>query len=123
MSRFTCQQVRDLVKARGHYLTAGCSAESEVVRGLTESVDGYILRVGFAEYISQMLDQVAKVPVSWCMLGWPDGRVFDGAEAEKPRQPVQHYIRKHCCRHKVYHDLPYVVEARLGVGQVVVRFL
>ena len=102
---------------------AGCALEAEVVVGLTQDIDRYILDVGFAEYISQMLDQVAKVPISWCMLGWPDGRVFDGAEAERSTQPVQRYIRKHCCNHKIYHDLPHVVEARLGVGQVVVRYL
>jgi hypothetical protein len=118
---FTCQQIRDLVKTRGHYLMAGLDPGEAVVVGLTATRDEYLARVGLATYLSQMLDDVATMSMRHCVLGWPDGRVEMG-NLLRPRQdrarPVQKYLRE-----KYHQDLPYAVEVRLGVGHVVVRFL
>ena len=118
---FTCQQIRDLVRTRGHYLMAGCEPGAAVVVELSKARDEYLADVGLGTYLSQMLDDVATISMRHCVLGWPDGRVAMGnllRPVGDRARPVQRYLRR-----KYGEDLPYAVEVRLGVGQVVVRFL
>lgn len=111
---FTCQQVRDLVKARGHYLMAGISPQHPTVFDLRQQRDAYIEKVGLSTYLSQMLDNIAQVPVDKCILGWEDGQVMEFAgQAE----PVQRHIKRHFAQ-----DLPFVVETN-RCGWVEAKFL
>jgi hypothetical protein len=111
---FSCQQMRDLVRARGHYLMAGMLPDHPVVAGLKQQRDGYIRCVGLAAYLSQMLGEIASCPVSNCVLGWDDGRILDNFNFPIS---VQRFIRAHYSN-----DLPYVVEVNWD-GRVVARFL
>lgn len=102
---FTCQQMRDVVRARGHYLEAGVGRDNEVVKGLKLARNTYLEEAGLATYLSQMLDRYATEKVRFCVLGWDDGRVLDGAGCTQPGWSVQRFVRTY------YHnDLPFVVE-------------
>ena len=111
---FTCQQIRDLVKAKGHYLMAGMSPQHPTVVNLRQQRDAYIEKVGLPTYLSQMLDDIAQVPIGKCILGWEDGRVMEFAGQAAP---VQRHIRQYFAR-----DLPFVVEAN-WCGRVEAKFL
>lgn len=112
---FSCQQMRDLVRARGHYLMAGMLPDHPVVEGLRQQRDIYIRYVGLAAYLSQMLGEIASCPLSNCMMGWDDGRVLDNFNC--PHLSVQRFIR--AC---YSNDLPYVVEANWD-GRIIAKFL
>ncbi len=113
---FNCQQIRDVVRTRAHYIMAGCPPDTPIIVELTQKRDEYLKQVGLATYLSQMLGKVAPLSIRFCVLGWPDGRIVDSFD--QPKCLVQHYIRKH------YHDdLPYAVEAQIGVGHVIAKFL
>jgi hypothetical protein len=118
---FTCQQMRDIVCTRAHYIRAGCALDHPLLLELRAARDAYAKRFGLATYLSQMLDGFATTSMRHCVLGWEDGRVEQGNVLRPIRdraRRVQDYIRE-----KYHRDLPYAVEVHLGVGLVEVRYL
>jgi hypothetical protein len=118
---FGAQEIRDVVKCRAHLIeVAGFPRNHVIIITLTQIRDHYISRVGMPAYLSQMLGDIAKIPIRMCKLIWEDGNTFDGKlELERSDMAVQHFIRKH---YRI-HTLPYVIEAHLGVEQVQTRYL
>jgi len=113
---FNCQQIRDVVRTRAHYIMAGCPPDAPIIVELTQKRDEYLALVGLPTYLSQMLGKIATLSIRFCVMEWMDGRIID--TFDQPKCPIQQYIRKH------YHDdLPYTVEAHVGMGHVIAKFL
>ena len=110
-NEFTCRQIRDVVRTRGHYLQAGAGPDNQIVEGLKRARDTYRADVGLSTYLSQMLGKCATEKMRFCALGWDDGRVLYGAGCTYPEWTAQRYIRTY------YHnDLPFVVEVATENG-------
>jgi hypothetical protein len=116
-----CQQIRDIVKARGHLLCDGHTLESSLVQGLGFLRDEYRVRVGKESYVSQMLGEMERCAMEMCTLTWPGGRQVIGNRLRRSIQAQRCYtwIVENCgCD-----DLPFMVEAHLCAEHTAVRFL
>jgi hypothetical protein len=83
--------IRDILKTRAHLLRAGIPPDFVAVETLTIIIDHYKGRVGLTTYLSQMLGEMANVPVSDCALYWMTGERIATPVSE---QPVQRFIKR-----------------------------
>ena len=92
LSVFKAQEIRNILKSKAHCLRAGFPSDNTIISVLDEIRDDYVRRVGLATYLSQMLGDLANVPVQNCAF-------FD--ESERPivvhpdgngQQPVHRFV-------------------------------
>jgi hypothetical protein len=120
--KLTCRQIRDVVKARGLLLDDSHDDGDSSVVALTHQIEDYVAGVGLPTYVSQMLGDAEKCSIKMCSLYWPDGRVFHGSvevAATNRGCRVLVWILENCRPDNV----PYKVEAHLGVDLTAVRYL
>jgi hypothetical protein len=105
---FRAREIRDILKSKAHCLRAGFPSDNMIISIFDEILVGYVKRVGLATYLSQMLGDLANVPVQNCAF-------FD--ESEQPvevhlngngQQPVQRFV----ARQLGPENLPFRVDIR-----------
>lgn len=88
----TTADVRDVLKTRAHLLRVGVPFEYAAVVTLTIIIDHYRHKVGLPKYLSEMLGEMANVPVKDCRLYWQSGeRVPVSGDGG---QPVLRFLRR-----------------------------
>ena len=94
LSVFEARGIRHILRSKAHCLGAGFPVDHMIISVFDGIRDGYVKRVGLATYLSQMLGDLANVPVQNCAF-------FD--ESEQPvevhlsgngRQPVQRFVAR-----------------------------
>ena len=93
-SIFGAKEVRDVLKNKAHCLRAGFPPDHIIIATFDEIRDQYILRVGLPTYLSQMLGDLATVPVLYCQFYAEDGRPIEFHLNGNHNQPVQRFIAK-----------------------------
>jgi hypothetical protein len=121
LSIFRAQEVRNILRSKAHCLRAGFPLDHMIISVFHEILDDYKERVGLATYLSQMLGDLANIPVQNCAF-------FD--ESEHPievhlnsngQQPVQRFIAQQFGRK----NLPFRVDVRrqLDSSRIETRYL
>ncbi len=120
-SVFGAKEIRDVLKSREHCLKAGFPPNHIIIATLNEIRDHYVSRVGLPTYLSQMLGELAKVPVQHCALYDAAGQQLQLDFKSSQHQPIQRFI----ARQFSVGNLPYRIEARResAPDQVEVRYL
>jgi len=120
-SIFGAKEVRDVLKNKAHCLRAGFPPDHIIITTFDEIRDNYILRVGLRTYLSQMLGEVATVPVQYCKLYTESCRCIELNLNGSHNQPVQRFIAKQFGKN----NLPFKIEARKDPhsDRVEVRYL
>jgi len=120
-SIFGAKEVRDVLKNKAHCLRAGFPPNHIIITTFDEIRDNYILRVGLRTYLSQMLGEVATVPMQYCKLYTGSCRCIELNLNGSHNQPVQRFIAKQFGKDK----LPFKVEVRKDPhsDRVEVRYL
>jgi hypothetical protein len=120
-SIFGAKEIRDVLKNKAHCLRAGFPPDHLIIQTFDEIRDHYILRVGLRTYLSQMLGEVATVPMQYCKLYTESCRCIALSLNGDHNQPVQRFIAKHFERD----NLPFKVEVRRDPqsDRVEVRYL
>lgn len=88
----TTADVRDVLKCRAHLLRVGVPFEYAAVVTLTIIIDHYRHKVGLPKYLSEMLGEMANVPVKDCRLYWQSGERIETPAASE--QPVLRFLRR-----------------------------
>ncbi len=107
-SIFGAKEIRDILKNKAHCLRAGFPPDHIIITTFDEIRDNYILRVGLRTYLSQMLGEVATVPMQYCKLYTESCRCIELNMNGNHNQPVQRFIAKQFGRD----NLPFKVEVR-----------
>ncbi len=120
-SVFGAKEIRDVLKNKAHCLRAGFPLDHIIIRTLDEIRDYYLLRVGMPTYLSQMLGELATVPMQYCRLYTEDCRRIAINLNGSHKQPLQRFI----ARWFAVDNLPFKVEVRRrpGSDRVEVRYL
>jgi hypothetical protein len=120
-SIFGAKEIRDVLKSKAHCLRAGFPPDHVIITTFNEIRDHYILRVGLPTYLSQMLGDVATVPMQYCQFYAEDGRPVKIDLNGNHYQPVQRFIAKRFGKD----NLPFKVEVHRASnpGRVEVRYL
>jgi hypothetical protein len=105
-SIFGAKEIRDVLKNKAHCLRAGFPPNHIIIQTFDEIRDHYILRVGLRTYLSQMLGEVATVPMQYCKLYTASSRCIELSLNGNHNQPVQRFIAKQFGRD----SLPFKVE-------------
>lgn len=103
---FGAKEIRDVLKSRAHCLRAGFSFQHIIISTLNEIRNHYILKVGLPTYLSQMLGEVAKVPIQHCLLFDSNDQPIALDLNHNPRQPLQRFI----VHRFQWDELPYRIE-------------
>jgi len=121
LSVFGAKEIRDVLKSKAHCLRAGFPLDHIIIKTLDEIRDHYIVRVGLPTYLSQMLGELATVPMQYCRLYTEDSRRIEINLNGSHKQPVQRFI----ARWFEAGNLPFRVEVRRrpGSDRVEVRYL
>jgi hypothetical protein len=109
-SIFGAKEIRDVLKNKAHCLRAGFPADHIIIRTFNEIRDHYILRVGLPTYLSQMLGELATVPIKHCKLYTEDCRCIKFSLDGNHNQSLQRFIAKQFGKN----DLPFKVEVCRG---------
>lgn len=115
---FGAREVRDVLKCRAHCLRAGFTVTDPVIFHLNQIRSYYLVRVGLATYLSEMLGNVATSPIHKCALYDLAGRPVKLDFAARPDQPLQKYIADKF----LWDEIPARVEVSKA-GRVEVRYL
>jgi hypothetical protein len=120
-SIFGAKEIRDVLKNKAHCLRAGFPLDHVIITTFNEIRDHYILRVGLPTYLSQMLGDLATVPMQYCKLYTEGCRPIEINLNGSHNQPVQRFIAKWFGKD----NLPFKVEVRKesNPGRVEVRYL
>jgi hypothetical protein len=120
-SVFGAKEIRDVLKNKAHCLRAGFPLDHIIIKTLDEIRDHYIVRVGLPTYLSQMLGELATVPIQYCRLYTEDSQRIEISLNGSHKQPVQRFI----ARWFEADDLPFKVEVRIrpGSDRVETRYL
>jgi hypothetical protein len=121
LSVFKAREIRNILKSKAHCLRAGFPLDHVIISVFDEILGGYVKRVGLATYLSQMLGDLANIPVQNCAF-------FD--EMEQPievplngngQQPVQRFAARQFGRK----NLPFRVDIRrrLDSSRIETRYL
>ena len=89
---FQAPEIRDLLKTKAHLLRAGLPADHVVIETFSQIVAVYRRRVGLATYLSQMLDNLANVPVGECTLYTAENERIDCDSYGDKIQPIQKFL-------------------------------
>jgi len=93
-SIFGAREIRDVLKNKAHCLRAGFPPDHIIITTFNEIRDYYLLRVGLPTYLSQMLGELATVPMRDCRLYGEDCRRIEISLNGSHNQPVQRFIAK-----------------------------
>ena len=120
-SIFGAREIRDVLKNKAHCLRAGFPPHHIIIQTFDEIRDHYILRVGLRTYLSQMLGEVATVPMQYCRLYTAGCRCIEINLDGNHNQPVQRFIAKWFGKE----NLPFKVEVgrEENPGKVETRYL
>jgi hypothetical protein len=91
---FGAKEIRDVLKNKAHCLRAGFPPDHVIIATFDEIRDHYLLRVGMRTYLSQMLGELAIVPIRDCTLYAEDGHRILITLNGNHNQPVQRFIAK-----------------------------
>jgi len=118
---FGAREIRDVLKSKAHCLEAGFPPNHIIIETLNEIRTQYVLRVGIATYLSQMLGELGTVQMQHCALFTEDGRRIECHLNGNHNQPIQRYI----ARQFQEDNLPFRVEVRREStsSRVEVRYL
>jgi hypothetical protein len=89
---FGAREIRNMLKCRSHCLQAGFSPNHVLITTFNEIRDAYLLRVGLATYLSQMLGDIATSPISACQLYNLAETRLEVNFVRRPDQPLQRFI-------------------------------
>jgi hypothetical protein len=118
-TKFSSSQIRDLLKTRTHCRQAGFPLTHPLIVALNKLINEYIVRVGLATYLSEMLGPVAKVSIFNCTLYDHTDRPLK-LELKNYQQPLQNFIKEQF----LLDNLPAKVEVKKEPqGQSEVRYL
>lgn len=116
---FGAREIRDVLKCRAHCLRAGFAVDDPVVFHLNQIRSYYLLRVGLATYLSEMLgNNVATAPIHLCRLYDLAGSLMPLDFGNRPNQQAQKYIADKF----LWDEIPARVEVPKA-GGVEVRYL
>lgn len=120
-SIFGAREIRDVLKNKAHCLRAGFLPGHLIIITFDEIRDHYVLRVGLPTYLSQMLGDLATVPIHRCRLYREDNRRIQVSLNGDHNQSVQRFIAAQFSRD----NLPFRVEVCRGStsDRVEIRYL
>jgi hypothetical protein len=108
LSVFKAREIRDILKSKAHCLRAGFSLDHTIISVFDEIRDDYVKRVGLATYLSQMLGDLANVPVQNCVFFDESGQPIEVHLNGKGQQPMQRFVARQFRRK----NLPFRVDVR-----------
>jgi hypothetical protein len=108
LSVFKAREVRNILKSKAHCLRAGFPSDHMILSVLDEIRDDYVKRVGLATYLSQMLGDLANVPVQDCAFLDESGQPIEVHLNGNGQHPVQRFI----ARQFGQKNLPFRVDVR-----------
>jgi len=108
LSVFKAREIRNILKSKAHCLRAGFSSDHMILSVLDEIRDDYVKRVGVATYLSQMLGDLANVPVQDCAFFDESGQPIEVHLNGNGQQPVQRFVARQFGRK----NLPFRVDVR-----------
>jgi len=108
LSIFGTREIRNILKNKAHCLKAGFSPDHPIISTFDEILNAYTERVGLATYLSQMLGDLANVPVQNCTFSDEKGQPIIAYLNGNGQQPVQKFIAQHFG----LKNLPFRVDAR-----------
>ena len=108
LSVFRSRDIRNILKSKAHCLRAGFPLDHMIISVSDEIRDHYVKRVGLATYLSQMLDDLANVPVQNCAFFDESGQPIEVHLNDNREQPVQRFV----ARHFGQKNLPFRVDIR-----------
>lgn len=118
---FGAKEIRDVLKSRTHCLRAGFPTGHIIIATLNEIRSYYILKVGLATYLSQMLGEVAIAPIQHCTLYDINDQALKLDWKHNQSQPLQRFI----VQNFQWDELPFKVEVRKenDSNRIEVRYL
>jgi hypothetical protein len=108
LSVFQAQEIRNILKSKAHCLQAGFPLDHTIISVFDEIRDDYVKRVGLATYLSQMLGDLASVPVQDCTFFDESGQPIEVYLNGNGQQPVQRFVARQFGRR----NLPFGVNIR-----------
>ena len=108
LSAFKAQEIRNILKSKAHCLRAGFPLDHMIISVFDEIRDDYVKRVGLATYLSQMLGDLASVPVQDCTFFDESGQPIEVYLNGNGQQPVQRFVARQFGRK----SLPFEVDIR-----------
>jgi hypothetical protein len=108
LSVFKARDIRNILKNKAHCLRAGFPLDHMIISTSDEIRDDYVRRVGLATYLSQMLGDLANVPVQDCTFFDENGQPVEVNLNGNGQQPVQRFV----ARQFGQENLPFRVDVR-----------
>lgn len=108
LSVFKARDIRNILKNKAHCLRAGFPVDHMIISTSDEIRDDYLKRVGLATYLSQMLGDLANVPVQDCTFFDESDQQIEVHLNGNGQQPVQRFV----ARQFGWKDLPFRVDVR-----------
>jgi hypothetical protein len=118
---FKAREIRIILKSKAYCLQAGFSSDHAIISTFDEITDDYVKRVGLATYLSQMLGDLANVPVQHCAFFDERDQPIEVHLNGNGQQPVQRFVARQFERK----DLPFRVDIRRrpSSNQIDTRYL
>jgi hypothetical protein len=108
LSVFKARDIRNILKNKAHCLRAGFPLDHMIISTSDEIRDDYVRRVGLATYLSQMLGDLANVPVQNCAFFDESGQPVEVNLNGNGQQPVQRFV----ARQFGQENLPFRIDIR-----------
>jgi hypothetical protein len=94
LSVFKAREIRNILKSKAHCLRAGFPLDHMILSVLDEIRDDYVRRVGLATYLSQMLGDLANIPVQDCAFFNESGQPIEVHLNGHGQHPVQRFVAR-----------------------------
>jgi hypothetical protein len=108
LSVFRAREIRNILKSKAHCLQAGFPLDHMIISVFDEILEDYVKRVGLATYLSQMLGDLANVPVQNCTFFNESEQPIEIHLNSNGQQPVQRFVAQQFGRR----SLPFRVDIR-----------
>ena len=108
LSAFGAQEIRSVLKNKASCLRAGFPLDHIIISIFDEIRDDYVKRMGLPTYLSQMLGDLANVPVQNCAFFDESKRPIEVHRNNNGQQPVQRFV----ARQFGPRNLPFRVDVR-----------
>jgi hypothetical protein len=92
LSVFEARHIRNILKNKAHCLQAGFPLDHMIISVFDEIRGDYMKRVGLATYLSQMLGDVANIPVQNCTFFDEHAQPIKVHLNGNGQQPVQRFV-------------------------------
>jgi hypothetical protein len=103
---FSHREIRRVLTSKVNCLKAGFSESDTIIKTLDEIRAYYIQRVGVTTYLRQMLGELGRTPLKYCVLYGEDGDPIK-FEGRNYRQSVHRFIAR---QFELEGSLPFKVE-------------